>query len=148
MLRLSPAMQRRVRDAETAWNAGDADTLVLSNTIDCQWRHRVDFLWGREQIRIHIGRQLRREVDRRLILEPWAEMDRRLTLRFAAEFRNDSGSWLRVLGSEAMEFDETGLIARRFTSANEYAIQERDRLLRWDAGARPGDHPSLSELGF
>ncbi|MGF7056186.1 nuclear transport factor 2 (NTF2) superfamily protein [Bosea sp. OAE752] len=66
-------MQRRVRDAETAWNADDADTLVLSNTIDCQWRHRVDFLWGREQIRIHIEPQLRREVDRRLILEPWAE---------------------------------------------------------------------------
>jgi len=148
MLRLSPAMQQRVRDAESAWNTGDSDRLVLSNTIDCQWRNRVDFLWGREQIRIYIERQLRREIDRRLILEPWAESGTRLSLRFAAEFRNDSGSWLRVHGSEEMEFSELGLIARRFTSANEHAIQERDRLLRWAAGPRPEDHPSLSELGF
>ncbi|QEL26602.1 DUF1348 family protein [Bosea sp. F3-2] len=148
MLRLSRAMQQRVRDAESAWNTGDSDRLVLSNTIDCQWRNRVDFLWGREQIRLYIERQLRREMDRRLILEPWAETDRRLSLRFAAEFRNDSGAWLRVHGSEEMEFSESGLIARRFTSANEQAIQERDRMLHWAAGPRPKDHPSLSELGL
>lgn len=28
MLRLGPAMLQRVRDAERAWNTGDADTLV------------------------------------------------------------------------------------------------------------------------
>jgi nuclear transport factor 2 (NTF2) superfamily protein len=108
----------------------------------------VDFLWGREQIRIYIERQLRRETDRRLILEPWAETDGRLSLRFVAELRNDSGSWLRVYGSEELEFDVSGLVARRFTTANEHAIRERDRMLRWPAGIRPPDHPSLSELGI
>jgi nuclear transport factor 2 (NTF2) superfamily protein len=148
MHRLGPAMQQRVRDAERAWNIGDSDTLILSNTIDCQWRNRVYFLWGREQIRTFIERQLRCEADRRLIFEPWAEDGRRLALRFASEFRNDSGSWIRVYGSEEMEFDEAGLIVRRFTTANEHAIQERDRKLHWAAGPRPSDHPSLSELGF
>lgn len=148
MLQLSPAMLQRVRDAETAWNTSNSDRLVRSSTIDCQWRNRVDFLWGREQIRLYIERQLRREMDRRVILEPWAETGRRLSLRFAAEFRNDSGTWLRVHGSEEMEFSESGLIARRFTSANEQEIRESDRMLRWAEGPRPHDHPSLSELGF
>lgn len=148
MLQLSPAMLQRVRDAETAWNTSSSDRLVRSSTIDCQWRNRVDFLWGREQIRVYIERQLRREMDRRVILEPWAETGKRLSLRFAAEFRNDSGTWLRVHGSEEMEFSESGLIARRFTSANEQEIRESDRMLRWAEGPRPEDHPSLSELGF
>ena len=141
-------MQQRVRYAECAWNTRDCDTLVLSNTIDCQWRNRVYFLWGREQIRTYIERQLRREIDQRMIFEPWAEGERRLSFRFASEFRNDSGSWFRVYGCEEMEFDEAGLVRRRFTSANEHAIQEHERVLRWAPGPRPGDHPSLSELGF
>lgn len=148
MLRLGPAMLQRVRDAERAWNTGDADTLVLSNTIDCHWRSRTDFLWGREQIRTFVERQLRREIDRRLIFEPWAEDGRRLALRFVCEFRNDSGSWFRVYGNETMEFDEAGSIARRFTAANEHPIRERDRMLLWAEGPRPDDYPSLPELGF
>lgn len=148
MYRLGPAMQQRVRDAESAWNTGDSDTLVLSNRIDCHWRNRADFLWGREQIRAFVERQLRREIDRRLIFEPWAEDGRRLALRFACEFRNDSGSWFRTYGSEEMEFDDAGSILRRFTSANEHPIQEHDRTLRWARGPRPNDYPSLSELGF
>jgi nuclear transport factor 2 (NTF2) superfamily protein len=148
MSQLSPAMAQWVRNAETAWNTRDCDALVLSNTIDCHWRNRVYFLWGREQIRTYVARQLRREIDHRVIFEPWAEGDRRLSYRFAAEFRNDSGSWFRAYGSEELAFDEAGLVKRRFTAANEHPIQEHERVLRWAAGPRPGDHPPLSELGF
>lgn len=148
MSQLSPAMQQLVRDAECAWNMRDCDTLVLSHTIDCQWRNRADFLWGREQIRGYIERRLRREIEQRTIFEPWAEGERRLSVRFASEFRNDSGSWFRVYGCEAIDFDEVGLVRRRFTSANEHAIREHERALRWPAGVRPNDHPSLFELGF
>jgi nuclear transport factor 2 (NTF2) superfamily protein len=133
---------------ERAWNERDCDSLVLSNTIDCQWRNRVDFLWGREQVRAFIERRLRRELDLRVAVELWSESDLRLSVRFASEFRNDSGSWFRAYGCEEMEFDQALLIKRRFTSANEQAIREHERVLRWGAGPRPDEHPSLSELGF
>jgi uncharacterized protein len=145
---MSAAMQQRVRDAEHAWNTRDCEGLVMGNAIDCLWRNRVYFLWGREQIRTFVERQLRREIEQRMILEPWAEGERRLAFRFAAEFRNDSGSWFRAHGCEQMEFDETGLVRRRFTSANEHAIEEHERMLRWASGPRPADHPTLTELGF
>lgn len=145
---LSAATTQRIRDEEDAWNARDCDTIVRSNAIDCLWRNRVFFLWGREQVRTYIERQLRREIDQRVIFEPWTEGELRLAVRFASEFRNDSGSWFRVYGCEEMEFDEGGLVRRRFTSANEHAIQEHERMLRWPVGPRPADHPPLTELGY
>ncbi len=145
---ISPAAQQHLCDAECAWNTGDFNAIVLSNTIDCLWRNRVHFLWGREQIRTFVERSARREIDRRVIYEPWAEGDRRLSVRFAAEFHNDSGIWFRVYGSEDMDFDDTGLVKRRLTAANEHPIQEHTRALRWPSGQRPLDHPTLTELGY
>ena len=148
MPNFSPAALRRIRDAERAWNTGDLDAIVLSNTIDCFWRVRVNFLWGREQIRDFIERQARYEMDLRMIYEPWSETDHRLAVRFAAEFRNDSGTWMRVLGSEDIEFDAAGLARRRSTAANEYPIKEHERVLRWEAGPPPAEQPTVTELGF
>jgi len=144
----SPMMERHVRNAENAWNNRDLEAMLLSSTIDCQWRNRVNFLWGREQIRTFIERQLRREIDLRVVVELWAEGDRRLSTRHAAEFHNDSGTWFRVYGSEEIEFDDAGLVKRRLTAANEHPIRDHERVLRWSEGPRPADHPGLTELGF
>ncbi|WP_256326291.1 DUF1348 family protein [Sphingomonas sp. NFR15] len=141
-------MARHVRDAENAWNRRDLDAIVFGNTIDCHWRDRVHFLWGREQIRAHAQRQVCREIDARVLLEGWAEGVGRLSLRFAREFRDDGGTWFRVYGSEDLQLDAAGLVTRRLTAANELPIAEYERALRWPAGARPDDHPTLSELGF
>ena len=83
-----------------------------------------------------------------MVIELWAEGEQRLSTRHAAEFRNDSGTWFRVYGSEEVEFDDAGLVRRRLTAANEHPIQEHARALRWPEGPRPADQPSLTELGF
>lgn len=148
MSNFSPAAQQRIRQAECAWNTRDFNAVVLSNSIDCFWRVRVNFLWGREQIKTFIERQSRREIDLRVIYEPWAEGINRLAIRFAAEYRNDSGTWFRAYGSEEMEFDPAGLVVRRLTAANEHPIQEHERALLWEPGPRPLSHPTLTELGY
>src|SRR4051812_32307059 len=127
MSRPSPAMTRHVRDAENAWNLRDLDAVVLGNTIDCHWRDRTHFLWGREQIRAQVQRQVRREIDARVLLEGWTEAAGRLSLRFAREFRDDSGTWFRVYGSEDLELDDAGFVKRRLTAANEHPIEEHER---------------------
>jgi nuclear transport factor 2 (NTF2) superfamily protein len=139
---------KRVRAAENARNTGDLDAVVLSNTFDCQWRNRVDFIWGREQIRTFLSRKWRREIEHRVINELWAWSSRRVAIRFSCEFRDDSGTWFRVYGNENWEYDDTGLVSRRFTGANEHPIHEHERALRWPLGARPADYPSLAELGL
>ena len=148
MPQCSPAMAQHVHDAENAWNMRDLDAIVFSNTIDCHWRNRIDFLWGREQIRAYVQRQARREIDARVLLEGWAEEVGRLSLRFAREFRDDSGIWFRVYGGEELELDAAGFVKRRLTAANEHPIEAHERALRWPTGPRPTDHPTLTELGF
>ena len=146
-----PDVQRaleKVRAAEHASNSQDVEGVVMQNSIDCQWRNRAEFLWGREQIRAYIERKWRRQMERRVITELWSADGERIALRFIAEFRNDSGAWFRAHGGENWELNSSGQIRRRFTSVNEHLVQEHERVLRWPLGVRPADHPTLSELSL
>ena len=90
-----------------------------------------------------------RELDYRLIKELWTFAENRIAVRFAYEFHDDSGNWFRAYGNENWEFDEHGLMRRRFASINDLPIREADRKYYWDrSGPRPMDHPSLSDLGL
>jgi uncharacterized protein len=138
---------RKVRMAEDAWNSRDPDGVALAYTLDSQWRNRAEFLSGREDIRQFLIRKWRRELDYRLIKELWAFRDDRIAVRFAYEWRDDSGSWFRSYGNENWEFDAFGYMRRRLASINDLPIKASERLYHWPLGRRPDDHPGLSELG-
>lgn len=93
-------------------------------------------------------RKWARELDYRLIKELWAFEGNRIAVRFAYESRDDSGNWSRSYGNENWEFNEHGLMQRRFASINDLPIQAKDRLFHWPLGRRPDEHPGLSELGL
>ncbi len=78
-----------------------------------------------------------RELDYRLIKEVWAFHDNRIAVRFAYEWRDDSGQWFRSYGNENWEFDAHGLMQTRFASINDLPIREADRAFRWPQGRRP-----------
>ncbi len=70
-------------------------------------------------------------------------------MRFAYEWHDDSGHWFRSYGNENWEFDDNGLMRRRFASINDLPIAAADRKFHWPApGPRPADHPGLSDLGL
>lgn len=139
---------RKVRLAEDAWNSRDPERVSLAYTTDSRWRNRAEFLEGRDAITAFLTRKWSRELDYRLIKEPWAFREDRIAVRFAYEWRDDSGSWFRSYGNENWEFDERGLMRRRVASINDLPIREPDRLYHWPLGRRPDDHPGLSELGL
>lgn len=139
---------RKVRMAEDAWNTRDSKRVSLAYTLDSVWRNRAEFLHGREAIVAFLKRKWDGELECRLIKEPWASRDDRITVRFAYEWQDDSGSWFRSYGNENWEFDERRLMRRRIASINYMPIQEADRIYRWPLSRRPDDHPGLSELGL
>ena len=139
---------RKVRGAEDAWNRRDPETVALAYSPDSRWRNRAEFLQGREAIEAFLTRKWQRELDYRLIKELWAFRDNRIAVRFAYEFRDDSGQWYRAYGNENWEFDENGLMRLRIASINDLPIAESDRKYHWPQGRRPDDHPGLSELGL
>jgi uncharacterized protein len=139
---------QKVRAAEDAWNTRDPKRVALAYTPQSVWRNRAEFVTGREAIAAFLARKWARELDYRLIKELWAFTENRIAVRFAYESHDDSGNWFRSYGNENWEFDENGLMARRFACINDLPIAEKDRLFHWPLGRRPDDHPGLSDLGL
>jgi nuclear transport factor 2 (NTF2) superfamily protein len=140
--------RQKARGAEDAWNTRDPVRVSLAYTPDSAWRNRAEFLTGRDAIVAFLQRKWARELDYRLIKEVWAFTDDRIAVRFAYEWRDDSGSWFRSYGNENWEFAPNGLMRRRIASINDLPIAEADRKYHWPLGRRPDDHPSLSDLGL
>ncbi len=139
---------QKVRMAEDAWNTRDPVKVSLAYTPDSVWRNRAEFLSGREDIVEFLTRKWNRELEYRLIKELWAFHGNRIAVRFAYEWRDDSGHWFRSYGNENWEFSPTGFMQRRIASINDMPIAENERKYFWPLGRRPDDHPGLSELGL
>jgi nuclear transport factor 2 (NTF2) superfamily protein len=138
----------KARLAEDAWNSRDPARVALAYTPYSQWRNRAEFVTGRAEIEALLTRKWARELDYRLIKEVWAHADNRIAVRFAYEYRDDSGHWFRAYGNENWQFDAEGLMERRIASINEHPIKEADRKFHWPLGRRPDDQPGLSDLGL
>lgn len=139
---------QKVRMAEDGWNNRDPQRVALAYTIDSRWRNRSEFINGRAEIEAFLTRKWAHEHEYRLIKELWAFTDNHIAVRFAYEWHNDYGQWFRAYGNENWEFDENGLMQKRFASINDVAINESDRLFFWPQGRRPDEHPGLSDLGL
>jgi nuclear transport factor 2 (NTF2) superfamily protein len=139
---------QKVRAAEDAWNTRDSARVVLAYTPDSRWRNRAEFPSGRAEIVAFLTRKWARELDYRLIKELWTFAGDRIAVRFAYEYRNDSGQFFRAYGNENWQFDAAGLMEARFASINEHPITEAERKFCWRLGRRPDDHPGLSDLAL
>lgn len=139
---------QKVRLAEDGWNSRDPARVASAYSLDTHWRNRSEFLDGRAAAQALLERKWSRELDYRLVKELWAFGGNRIAVRFAYEWHDDSGHWFRSYGNENWEFNEDGLMARRYACINDLPIKEEDRKLFWPLGRRPDGHPTLSELGL
>ena len=120
----------KVQAAEDAWNSRDPERVALAYTDDSDWRNRTEFFQGRDAIRAFLVRKWAKELDYRLKKELWGFRDNRIAVRFEYEWHDADGQWYRSYGNEMWEFDERGLMARRYASINDAAIEEGERRLR------------------
>jgi len=138
----------KVRLAEDGWNSRDPQKVALAYTRDTQWRNRAEFVDGRQQAEDFLSRKWAKELDYRLIKELWAFEGNRIAVRYAYEWHDDSGNWFRSYGNENWEFDENGLMSRRYACINDLPIKPSERKFHWPLGRRPDEHAGLSELGL
>lgn len=120
---------QKVQLAEDAWNSQDPARVSLAYTIDTEWRNRSEFVNGRQQVVEFLTRKWQKELDYKLKKELWAFTDNRIAVRFEYEYHNVEGQWFRAYGNENWEFDENGLMQKRYASINDLAIKEEDRRL-------------------
>jgi nuclear transport factor 2 (NTF2) superfamily protein len=120
----------------------------MAYSVDSNWRNRSEFVNGRQEIVAFLARKWSKELEYRLVKELWAFDGNRIAVRFAYEWRDDSGHWFRSYGNENWEFDEQGVMKKRFASINDVPINKSERKFHWPLGRRPNEHPGLSDLGL
>ena len=140
--------KQKVRMAEDGWNNRNPEKVCLAYSLDTQWRNRSTFVSGREETRVFLENKWKKENQYRLIKELFAFKDNRISVRYAYEWCDDQDNWFRSYGNENWVFDAQGLMQERYASINDLPINENQRLFRWTQGARPQDHPELSDLGL
>ncbi|MDP4263510.1 MAG: nuclear transport factor 2 family protein [Bacteroidota bacterium] len=121
---------QKVQLAEDAWNTKDPEKVCLAYSIDTEWRNRTEFINGREEVKLFLRRKWKKELDYRLKKELWGFRENRMAVRFEYEWRDGSGNWFRSYGNEMWEFDENGLMRKRYASINDLPIKEIDRKLK------------------
>ncbi|MFJ6637070.1 DUF1348 family protein [Streptomyces sp. NPDC091376] len=123
---------RKVQLAEDAWNTRDPERVALAYTEDSEWRNRDVFLTGRKEIVGFLADKWRKELGYRLRKELWAYQGNRIAVRFEYEYHDTGGQWFRAYGNENWEFDENGLMRKRYASINDLAISARERRIAQD----------------
>ena len=120
---------QKVQLAEDAWNSKDPERVCLAYTIDTEWRNRTDFINGREAVKEFLKAKWERELHYKLKKELWGFRENRMAVRFEYEYQDAAGQWFRAYGNENWEFDENGLMRKRYASINDLPINEADRKL-------------------
>jgi len=122
--------RQKIQMAEDAWNSMDPVRVSKAYTVDSEWRNRNVFLKGREEIVQFLKAKWQKEQAYRLKKEYWAHTGNRIAVRFEYEYHDENGQWFRAYGNENWEFDEHGLMAKRYASINDLAIEAGERKFR------------------
>jgi uncharacterized protein len=120
---------QKVQFAENAWNSKDAQKVASAYTVDTEWRNRTQFINGRAEVQEFLTNKWRHELDYKLKKELWSFTGNKIGVRFEYEYHDESGQWFRAYGNEMWEFDENGLMRRRYASINDMKIEESERKL-------------------
>lgn len=119
--------RQKVQLAEDAWNSRDPEKVALAYTEDSEWRNRDVFLNGRREIVEFLTAKWQKELGYRLRKELWAHHGNRIAVRFEYEYHDAQGRWFRAYGNENWEFDDDGLMCKRYASINDLAIEAGER---------------------
>lgn len=119
----------KVKMAENAWNTREPEKVALAYTVDSEWRNRNEFFTGRAAIVEFLRRKWKQELDYKLKKELWCFAENRIAVRFEYEWHDGDGQWFRSYGNEMWEFDDDGLMRKRFASINDAAILATERRL-------------------
>ncbi|KJF42270.1 nuclear transport factor 2 family protein [Draconibacterium sediminis] len=119
----------KVQKAEDAWNSKDPVKVAQAYTADSEWRNRTQFINGREEIVEFLTQKWEKEKNYKLKKELWGFRENRIAVKFEYEFQDAENQWYRAYGNELWEFDENGLMQKRFASINDLMIDEKDRTL-------------------
>ncbi len=121
--------KEKIALAERAWNSQDPVKVSLAYSEDGEWRNRSEFITGRAEIQAFLKNKWEKERNYKLKKTYWAHTDNRIAVRFEYEYQDTSGNWFRAYGNENWQFNELGLMTKRYASINDLPIKAEERHL-------------------
>ena len=73
--------QQKVQMAEDAWNSKDPVKVSIAYSEDTEWRNRIDFINGREEVQAFLANKWDNELDYKLKKELWGFRGNRIAVR-------------------------------------------------------------------
>ena len=114
---------------ENEWNTSDAAKVALLYTEDVEWSDRTTFLTGREAVQNYLAEKFAEQKDYKIRKEVWGAKENRNAIRFQEEWQDADGQWFHSYGNEQLEFDEQGVIRKRFGCISDKTIDASAREL-------------------
>ncbi|AIM59860.1 histidine kinase [Cellulophaga lytica] len=120
---------QKVQLAEDAWNSKDPIKVSMAYTLNTEWRNRTSFINGRKEVQEFLKNKWIKEHNYKLKKELWSFNENKIAVRFIYEYQSNNGQWYRAYGNENWEFDENGLMQKRYASINDLQINKNERII-------------------
>jgi len=117
----------KIQQVEDACNSHDVERLAHIFSVDSVWRNRIEHINGREEIIEFLKNKWGNELNYKLKKRYWAHTSHRISVWFEYEFHDSEGYWYRAHGNENWEFNDDGLVTKRFACINDMPINEMER---------------------
>ena len=119
--------KEKIQQVELACNSKDVESVANIFTADSEWRNRIEYINGREEIIEFLKKKWGSELNYKLKKRYWAHTSHRISAWFEYEFQDADGYWYRAHGNENWEFNDDGLVTKRYACINDMPINEMDR---------------------
>ena len=119
----------RLKFEEAAWNSHDIGQILEGYADNIEMRDGLSFINGKQELSEFLKTKLSSHPGYRLKLDLWGALKGRMAVRFESEWHDASGQWHRNYGVQVFQFNDEGLVERRFASQEAADIAEADRQL-------------------
>jgi nuclear transport factor 2 (NTF2) superfamily protein len=113
---------KKIQILESEWNTKKSELICLNYTINSEWRDKIEKFKGREKVKQFLNQIWENELEFKVKMDLWGFRNNRMAVCTESIWQDQNGQWFKSFGNELMEFDEFGIIQKRFLSSNDSMI--------------------------
>ena len=125
---MDTAAERLITEA-AAWNSHDPQRLAEGYADTLEMRDGLTIITNKEALKQFAREKFAKQLDYVVRLDLWGALKGRMAVRFETEWRDTKGQWFRSYGVVVYQFDDAGVVEKRFASEETTAIAAKDRKL-------------------
>jgi uncharacterized protein len=114
----------RLQLEEAAWNSHDISQILAGYADNPDIRDGLTFIHTKDQLSAFLTSKLSEQQDYHVSLDLWGALKGRMAVRFEATWRTN-GQQYKSYGVQVFQFNDEGLVERRFTSQEVMNIEEK-----------------------